>query len=187
MNDEILEYAKELKKRSESLIKAELENDEFNYRLRNWDKLIHPKNLIQLCNALESSIKTNEDSSKLIEAFCADDVDWHKLIDKKNIESSQLIDLIMKLVDKFCNAENKVDREQMKLGVLYARNHLISAYRANFIECDESQFAMFMNALSHIAKESIDIELMMDSVLLCNDEAENWIKSKLVYKNETNT
>ncbi|WP_368912642.1 hypothetical protein [Proteus mirabilis] len=82
---------------------------------------------------------------------------------------------------------DKYNREQMKLGVLYARNHLISAYRANFIECDEKQFAMFMNALSHIAKESIDIELMMDSVLLCNDEAENWIKSKLVYKNETNT
>ncbi|CAR42006.1 TPA: hypothetical protein SLE41_001820 [Proteus mirabilis] len=82
---------------------------------------------------------------------------------------------------------DKYNREQMKLGVLYARNHLISAYRANFIECDEKPFAMFMNALSHIAKESIDIELMMDSVLLCNDEAENWIKSKLVYKNETNT
>ncbi|HGN1422331.1 TPA: hypothetical protein ACKRRH_001998 [Proteus mirabilis] len=84
-------------------------------------------------------------------------------------------------------SRQQFDREQMKLGVLYARNHLISAYRANFIECDEKQFAMFMNALSHITKESIDIELMMDSVLSCNDEAENWIKSKLVYKNETNT
>ncbi|MCE5371266.1 hypothetical protein [Proteus mirabilis] len=82
---------------------------------------------------------------------------------------------------------NEYNREQMKLGVLYARNHLISSYKANFIECDECQFAMFMNTLSHVAKESIDIELMMDSVLSCNDEAENWIKSKLVYKNETNT
>ncbi|MEX5878718.1 hypothetical protein AB6G95_03025 [Proteus vulgaris] len=82
---------------------------------------------------------------------------------------------------------DKYNREQMKLGVLYARNHLISAYRANFIECDEKQFAMFMNTLTHIASESIDIESMMDSVLSCNDEAENWIKSKLVSKNETNT
>lgn len=53
MNDEILEYAKELKKRSELLIKAELENEEFTYRLNDWDKLIHPKMLIQLCNEIE--------------------------------------------------------------------------------------------------------------------------------------
>ncbi len=75
---------------------------------------------------------------------------------------------------------NEYNREQMKLGVLYARNHLISAYRANFIECDECQFAMFMNTLTYIANESIDIELMMDSVLSCNDEAENWIKEILI-------
>ncbi|TCT38628.1 hypothetical protein EC835_101648 [Providencia alcalifaciens] len=53
MNHEILEYVKELKKRSELLIKAEFENDEFNYRLSDWDKLIHPKRLIQLCNQIE--------------------------------------------------------------------------------------------------------------------------------------
>ncbi|HGN1205757.1 TPA: hypothetical protein ACKRPP_001175 [Proteus mirabilis] len=125
---------------------------------------------------MESLIKTNGDNSKLIEAFCADDVDWNKLIDKKNMESSQLIELIMKLADELCNSK----REQMKLGVLYARNHLISSYKANFIECDECQFAMFMNTLSLVANESIDIELMMDSVLSCNDEAENWIKEILI-------
>ncbi|HEK0670625.1 TPA: hypothetical protein SMP35_002447 [Proteus mirabilis] len=75
---------------------------------------------------------------------------------------------------------DEFDREQMKLGVLYARNHLISAYFANFIECDEKQFAMFMNTLSHVANESIDIELMMENVLSCNDEAENWIKEILI-------
>lgn len=53
MNKELLEYAKELKKRSESLIKAELENNEFNFRLSDWDKLIHPNKLIQLCNEVE--------------------------------------------------------------------------------------------------------------------------------------
>lgn len=76
--------------------------------------------------------------------------------------------------------DNEYNREQMKLGVLYARNHLISAYRANFIECDEKQFAMFMNTLTHISNESIDIELMMDSILSCNDEAESWIKETLI-------
>ncbi|HEM8180204.1 TPA: hypothetical protein U2M35_004125 [Providencia rettgeri] len=53
MNKELLEYAKELKKRSESLIKAELENEEFTFRLNDWDKLIHPNKLIQLCNEVE--------------------------------------------------------------------------------------------------------------------------------------
>ncbi len=75
---------------------------------------------------------------------------------------------------------DEYNREQMKLGVLYARNHLISAYRANFIECDEKQFAMFMNTLTHISNESIDIELMMGDVLACNDEAESWIKETLI-------
>ncbi|MDS0786945.1 hypothetical protein OSB94_02435 [Proteus vulgaris] len=134
------------------------------------------KVIIALCDELESLIKTNEDNNKLIEAFCADDVDWNKLIDKKNMESSRLIELIMKLADELCNSK----RKQMKLGVLYARNHLISAYRANFIECDEKQFVMFMNTLPHIANESIDIELIMDNVLSCNDEAESWIKETLI-------
>lgn len=75
---------------------------------------------------------------------------------------------------------NEYNREQMKLGVLYARNHLISSYKANFIECDECQFAMFMNTLSLVANESIDIELMMGNVLSFNDEAENWIKEILI-------
>lgn len=75
---------------------------------------------------------------------------------------------------------NEYNREQMKLGVLYARNHLISAYRANFINCEEKQFAYMMTQLTHVAKESIDIELMMDDVLACNDEAENWIKEILI-------
>ncbi|WP_265495358.1 hypothetical protein, partial [Providencia heimbachae] len=73
----------------------------------------------------------------------------------------------------------KYNKEQMKLGVLFARNHLIGAYRANFIDCDLKEFAQFMNLLSHVARESIDIELMMDDVLACNKRAEEWIKQAL--------
>lgn len=73
----------------------------------------------------------------------------------------------------------KQRREIMKQGVQYARNHLISAYRANFINCDEKQFAYIMAQLSHVANESIDIELMMDDMLSCNQQAEDWIKSIL--------
>lgn len=74
---------------------------------------------------------------------------------------------------------SKYDKEQMKLGVLFARNHLISAYRANFIDGDLGEFAKFMNLLSHVANESIDIELMMSDVLACNEQAEQWIKAGL--------
>ncbi|MEQ4671695.1 hypothetical protein AB7W30_17380 [Providencia manganoxydans] len=104
MNNEILEYAKELKKRSEKLISVEPETNadraEWDEALNHWDALIDPRLLIKLCNLLESSIKINDDNNKLIEAFCADDADWHKLIDKKNMERSQLIDLIIKLAEK---------------------------------------------------------------------------------------
>lgn len=74
---------------------------------------------------------------------------------------------------------DKQRREIMKQGVQYARNHLISAYRANFINCDEKQFAYIMVQLTHVDKESIDIELMIDDVLSCNHQAEDWIKSVL--------
>lgn len=74
---------------------------------------------------------------------------------------------------------SKYDKEQMKFGVLFARNHLISAYRANFIDSDLKEFAKFMNLLSHVANESIDIELMIGDVLACNEQAEEWIKSAL--------
>lgn len=77
-------------------------------------------------------------------------------------------------------SRQQFDKEQMKLGVLYARNHLISAYFANFINCEEKQFAYMMAQLTHVAKESIDIELMMDDVLACNDEAEKWIRETLI-------
>lgn len=73
----------------------------------------------------------------------------------------------------------KQRREIMKQGVKYARNHLISAYRANFIDCDEKTFANFMALLSLVANESINIELMMDDVISCNKQAEDWIKSIL--------
>ncbi|MCB4853737.1 hypothetical protein ACON3F_04925 [Providencia hangzhouensis] len=79
---------------------------------------------------------------------------------------------------------DKYDKEQMKLGVLFARNHLISAYRANFIDCDSKQFAKFMRLLSHVANESIDIELMMPDVLACNEQAEEWIKTEMKQQNE---
>ncbi|OBU11149.1 hypothetical protein [Morganella psychrotolerans] len=71
----------------------------------------------------------------------------------------------------------KQRREIMKQGVQYARNHLISAYLCNFINCDEKTSANIMALLSHVSSELIDIELMMDDMLSCNQQAEDWIKS----------
>ncbi|MEQ5753398.1 hypothetical protein ABN357_20345 [Providencia rettgeri] len=78
----------------------------------------------------------------------------------------------------------RYNKEQMKLGVLFARNHLIGAYRANFIDCDLKEFAKFMGLLTHVAKESIDIELMMGDVLACNEQAEEWIKTEMEQQNK---
>lgn len=129
----------------------------------------------------------NSESAKLIKAFCADDAEWHKLLDAREQENSTLISLVVKLADKCTKMQQEIkqlqgeqfNKEQMKLGVLFARNHLISAYRANFIDCDLKEFAKFMNLLSHVANESIDIELMMGDVLACNEQAEEWIKSAM--------
>ncbi|MGO2305999.1 MAG: hypothetical protein ACTH5W_15015 [Providencia sp.] len=41
-----------------------------------------------------------------------------------------------------------------------------------------------MSLLSHVANESIDIELMTSDVLACNEQAEEWIKTELERHNE---
>lgn len=108
----------------------------------------------------------------------------------KQMENSVSAEWTVEFIRKLCPEIEKLrkeplfNKEQMKLGVLFARNHLISAYRANFIDCDLKQFAKFMGLLTHVANESIDIELMMGDVLACNEQAEEWIKSALEQKNE---
>ncbi|WP_048608742.1 hypothetical protein [Providencia rettgeri] len=108
----------------------------------------------------------------------------------QQIENSVSHEEAVKFIRKLCPEIEKLrkeplfNKEQMKLGVLFARNHLIGSYRANFIDCDSKEFAKFMSLLSHIANESIDIELMMGDVLACNEQAEEWIKTELERHNE---
>lgn len=181
MNNKMLELAKELKAAAIKLkvnkydhvwLKNELTDDwshgspyEYFALLSNYHQVI------KLCEYIEHASTVNGDNSKLIQAFCSDDAECHKLLDAKEQEIKQL-------------RGEQFNKEQMKLGVLFARNHLISAYRANFIDCDLKEFAKFMSLLSHVANESIDIELMMSDVLACNEQAEEWIKSALEQENE---
>lgn len=181
MSNKMLELAKELKAdalltRRYQILKCSVWSDQ----------------LIDLCEHVEKISQANKDSTKLIEACCADDAEWHKLLNVREQENSTLISLVIKLADKCTKIQQEIkqlqgeqfNKEQMKLGVLYARNHLISAYFANFINCEEKQFAYIMAQLTHVAKESIDIELIMDDVLACNEQAEEWIKTELELQNE---
>lgn len=181
MNNGMLKLAKELK--ADALLTR-------RYQIAKCS--VWSDQLIDLCEHVEEISQANEDSTKLIEAFCADDAEWHKLLNVREQENSTLISLVVKLADKCTKMQQEIkqlqgeqfNKEQMKLGVLFARNHLISAYRANFIDCDLKEFAKFMSLLSHVAKESIDIELMMGDVLACNEQAEDWIKTELERRNE---
>ncbi|MDM9284847.1 hypothetical protein QU814_17080 [Providencia rettgeri] len=116
-----------------------------------------------------------------MKAHSSDLNSWFNQQMEKSVNHEEAVKFIRKLCPEIekLRKEPLFNKEQMKLGVLFARNHLISAYRANFIDCDLKKFAQFMNLLSLVARESIDIELMMEDVLACNDQAEEWIKQTL--------
>lgn len=87
MNNKMLELAKELK--ADALLTR-------RYQIARCSVWIDQ--LIDLCEHVEKISQANEDSTKLIEAFCADDAEWHKLLDAREQENSTLISLIVKLV-----------------------------------------------------------------------------------------
>ncbi|MDX4943958.1 hypothetical protein [Providencia manganoxydans] len=99
MNNKILELAKELKE--ECLEYIEEETTQIT---------IAPEHLVALCSEIERSTKINAESTKLIEAFCADDVEWHKLLDAREQENSTLINLVVKLADKYSEVQKELNR-----------------------------------------------------------------------------
>nr|WP_282559014.1 hypothetical protein [Providencia heimbachae] len=54
----------------------------------------------------------NAENTKLIEAFCADDADWHKLLDKRDEGNSTLIDVVIKLADKCNKMQKEIEKPQ---------------------------------------------------------------------------
>ncbi|MGV2934190.1 hypothetical protein ACIPUA_03890 [Providencia sp. AGC89] len=121
-----------------------------------------------------------------MKAHSSDLNSWFNQQMEKSVSHEEAVKFIRKLCPEIekLRKEPLFNKEQMKLGVLFARNHLISAYRANFIDCNLNEFAKFMSQLTHVANESIDIELMMGDVLACNGQAEEWIKTELERRNE---
>lgn len=136
MNNKMLELAKELKAAAIKLklnkydhvwLKNELIDDwshgspyEYFALLSNYHQVI------ELCECIEHAHKVNEDSSKLIEAFCADDVEWHKLLDAREQENSTLINLVVKLADKCSEMQKELERTNNLKPVVYVSEKDIS-------------------------------------------------------------
>ncbi|QXB06546.1 hypothetical protein I6L80_04580 [Providencia rettgeri] len=99
MNNEMLELAKELK--ADALLTR-------RYQIAKCS--VWSDQLIDLCEHVEKISQANEDSTKLIEAFCADDAEWHKLLDTVEQENSKLIRLVVKLADKCSEMKQELER-----------------------------------------------------------------------------
>ncbi|MGB5118836.1 MAG: hypothetical protein WBO26_18075 [Providencia rettgeri] len=99
MNNKMLELAKELK--ADALLTR-------RYQIAKCS--VWSDQLIDLCEHVEKISQANEDSTKLIEAFCADDAEWHKLLDTREQENSTLISLVVKLADKCSEMQKELER-----------------------------------------------------------------------------
>ncbi|EMY0057909.1 hypothetical protein AAIB98_004098 [Providencia rettgeri] len=99
MNNEMLKLAKELK--ADALLTR-------RYQIAKCS--VWSDQLIDLCEHVEKISQANEDSTKLIEAFCADDAEWHKLLDTREQENSTLISLVVKLADKCSEMKQELER-----------------------------------------------------------------------------
>ncbi|MGO2335937.1 hypothetical protein [Providencia sp.] len=98
MNNKMLELAKELK--ADALLTR-------RYQIAKCS--VWSDQLINLCEHVEKTFQANEESTKLIEAFCADDAEWHKLLDAREQENLTLISLVVKLADKCSEMQKELD------------------------------------------------------------------------------
>lgn len=99
MNNKMLELAKELK--ADALLTR-------RYQIAKCS--VWGEQLIKLCEYVERTYQANAENTKLIEAFCADDAEWHKLLDAREQESSTLISLVIKLADKYTEVQKELQR-----------------------------------------------------------------------------
>ncbi|MBP6083449.1 MAG: hypothetical protein KA732_19535 [Providencia sp.] len=99
MNNKMLELAKELK--ADALLTR-------RYQIAKCS--VWSDQLIDLCEHVEKISQANEDSTKLIEAFCADDAEWHKLLNVREQENSTLISLVVKLADRCSEMQKELER-----------------------------------------------------------------------------
>lgn len=75
-------------------------------------ELNHSQALNIICKEypeLQRVHQINSESARLIEAFCADDVEWHKLLDAREQENLTLISLVVKLADKCSEMQKELE------------------------------------------------------------------------------
>ncbi|MBD2784711.1 hypothetical protein ID858_10500 [Xenorhabdus sp. DI] len=103
MNNDVIELARKIKRRSELVLQAERENNgEFYKHWGKLDLMMSPQNLIKLCGAVEKLAEYE----RIIGAYEQDNADWHKLADRDGSAICRLVDIVLNLQSKLAKYEN---------------------------------------------------------------------------------
>ncbi|MBD2795810.1 hypothetical protein ID856_04570 [Xenorhabdus sp. 18] len=103
MNNDVIELAREIKRRSELVLQAEREdNGEFYKHWGKLDLMMSLQNLIKLCGAVEKLAEYE----RIIGAYEQDNADWHKLADRDGSAICRLVDIVLNLQSKLAKYEN---------------------------------------------------------------------------------
>lgn len=137
MNNKMLELAKELK--ADALLTR-------RYQIAKCS--VWSDQLIDLCEHVEKISQANEDSTKLIEAFCADDAEWHKLLDASEQENSTLISLVIKLADKYNKMQKEIEKPQT-----YA-----VGWNGKLVESDTGEIVNLYDVMEILNKHGVKIK-----------------------------
>lgn len=137
MNNKMLELAKELK--ADALLTR-------RYQIAKCS--VWSDQLIDLCEHVEKISQANEDSTQLIEAFCADDAEWHKLLDSKEQENSTLISLVIKLADKCNKMQKEIEKPQT-----YA-----VGWNGKLVESDTGEIVNLYDVMEILNKHGVKIK-----------------------------
>lgn len=70
--------------------------------------LANPNNVIELVEALEKAQAGEKQWREVVDAFCTDDADWHKLTDLTNELISLLSKALCKQVDRIAELESRI-------------------------------------------------------------------------------
>ena len=97
MNNQLLELAKRLKfKAKENIGISDIE--------------VAPDIIIQMCEYIEKTSARYAECEEIIKAACADDVDWHNLINNKEHERALMIALINHISDEYTKIKFELER-----------------------------------------------------------------------------
>ncbi|MBD7320766.1 hypothetical protein HPO09_01675 [Klebsiella pneumoniae] len=75
--------------------------------LNQWYELSSPANIRALVEALEKAQAGEKQWHELVDAFCADDADWHKLTNSNNELIALLSQVLCKQADRIAELESR--------------------------------------------------------------------------------